>query len=319
MGAGQEIITDKTVIDLAVEKLVNEGLKVDDMNVLHANLKDRHFSRYLKLLKFMKNYNIQPTSNNLYTIYRIDVNLRRTLLKYIKPMEVQISSSLSYYFEEINITLEEFINCEFAFDFETLGDDKSSLDKFEKKKKKLSKLFQGLYTKNPDAKQPWEIIDALTFTKKLRIIELMDPTEIKKMSVFKKVSKNEAIDIIDEIILLRNHITHFNILLSDDYINRKKASKFFKSCLQSLRKFARNDIMTNLHEDMFNYKLKLIDEFQKDSFMEQSAFASLLSKEELEANAYKDWVTKLETKTYKKINDLDYFYKKIYMFLGIDI
>ncbi len=77
------------------KRLIHEGLKETE-NIEDFYLINKHITRHLDTLRFMKSNNLKPTSFTLSRLYRADVVIRKQIVDVLMPIELSIVTKLQY-------------------------------------------------------------------------------------------------------------------------------------------------------------------------------------------------------------------------------
>ena len=252
--------------------LVENGLLDDLTEEFDYYLKTKSTSRFVYLLKWLRQNKIECNEWTLSSIYKIDVVIRRMISEILKPIELKVKTHISFLLEEESISVKALKS---GIAFENLSELSDSL--FEKKINttnfvirtigNLQKKFKG----NLD-----EIINELMFGQVSALVSLFKIDLIEKL--FGSSEKTKIVDSLEYVVSLRNHIAHHNIIFSikDLYINNKKIS--IKNVIESLHFIAEGDFNRKLLDNIERYRDNLMNKHHSDDEEKQQLLTDIFNK-----------------------------------------
>lgn len=246
------------------DTLIQSGFVGDFSEDFDYFLKTKPTTRFINLIKWLRQNNIECNEWTLSSIYKIDVVIRRMISEILKPIELKIKTHVSFLLEKENISINSLKS---GAAFENIYQVHHSL--FEKKINttnfviKTIKNLQRKFNGDLDA-----IINELMFGQVVALISLFKIDLIEKL--FNSIEKIKIINSLEYVVNLRNHIAHHNIIFNIKTLHVNNRNISIKEVINSLHFIAEGDFKEELSSKIENYKNNWIrkylleDEAKKD-------------------------------------------------------
>ncbi|TCG11962.1 Abi family protein [Mycoplasma todarodis] len=257
-----------------IRKMQNEGLIMKENCISNYHLSNKHSSRYISIIKWLKSRNLDTSCELVEQLYKADVVIRRQLSEILKPIEIQISSWVKYYFTFNNIGIKELLTKE-------IYEDIDDFSIYTYKENSLN-FVQGKLKRKKGAPLD-STIDEMTFGTLVGLICLMDPKRIELIFSDDEfaMTKKELTNILNEMVCLRNYISHNNVLFSDKKLILNNKSLSLKTIIYSLDKITLGSYSTKLRKYIINYQeysyKKLSNKTSVDKLKFDAIFENILS------------------------------------------
>lgn len=225
-----------------LNKIKRLGVLVTDEKYLIKYLEEKHVSRYISIIGFMKKYNLPLNDEVMFILYKADVVIRRDLARILKPIEIRIRSQICYWLEEMQYSIEDYLSGSFL---------QKDVNGKNDSKKFMIKVFKKIYAEHNFLNEPWLIAEYLTFGQISLLLQLIDEKNSVKIFKNKKITMIEWIDLIGQIVKLRNQIAHHSIILSISNVDEKQSIKEF---IIALSRVTRDDYIEKFENFILKYK-----------------------------------------------------------------
>ncbi|CAM9128304.1 Abi family protein [Mycoplasma todarodis] len=248
-----------------IEKMQNKGLKINGSCMSNYHLSNKHSSRYILIIEWLKSRNLSTSCEFVEQLYKADVVIRRQLSEILKPIEIQFGSWIKYYFTFNNIGVKELLNkepYEKSADFSIYTHKKGSLKFVQDKLKGKESIPIN------------DIIDRMMFGTLVGLICLLDKKHIDIIFSDNEFSmtKEEFTNILNEMVYLRNYIAHNEILFSNKklFINERTIS--LKSIIISLDKITLGSYSQKLEKYILKYQKYSYEDLSKKTPIDKLEF-----------------------------------------------
>ncbi len=195
---------------------------------------------------------ITPNKHSLNLIYKSDVIIRRMVLEVLKPIELEIQTHLIYLLEEKEISIQNVMNGEI---FESLDDIHKSLYK-----NKINTITFVISKFNKYIKrgvnQLSKIILKMTFGEIAALISILKNEYVSLL--FENQNKSKINEILDNVVHLRNHIAHHNILFAVEKLRINNKNVEIKEVIKQLINLANGNYESELISKINTYRDNVI-------------------------------------------------------------
>ncbi|TCG10276.1 Abi family protein, partial [Mycoplasma marinum] len=245
--------------DREINMLKDNGLIINNECISNYHLSNKHCSRYLTLLKWMRGNKIKILCPLLEQLYKTDVVIRRELSEILKPIEIQISSWVKYYFQFNDIGLDQINDGSI---FENIEDFSIYTNK-QKSKSFIQGKIKNV-SKNNSTDDIFQIIDELSFGELIGLISLLNINHIKEIFPDRefKMDKMQLIRILNEMVFLRNWIAHNNILFTTRETKLYQEVLTLRDIVASLDKITLGNYSKKLQENIIRYKERSLNRYE---------------------------------------------------------
>lgn len=252
----------KKIVLSHIEKLKQLGLEVSNEKALFDNLVNKHYSRYVEVIEFLRRHALPLTQELMEATYRADIVIRRMIDEVLKAFEMSLKTKIMLCAEKLNWSLEKTTCYNIAFD------DWSQKRKDFRQKKNNSRTFilesiEKILDKNEDFRYWSDIVNEFQFGQIVSLLQVENDETFKQTFQFDKnilsFSKEVVTNNLELVGQLRNLIAHINIILKPKPFKGQKFSKIkLATSINCLHELVRGDFKQNLARKINDYKISCL-------------------------------------------------------------
>ncbi|NQZ29387.1 MAG: Abi family protein [Mycoplasmatales bacterium] len=241
------------------KRLIHEGLKETE-HIQDFFLINKHVTRHLETLRFMKSNNLKLTSFALSRLYRADVVIRKQIVDVLMPIELSIVTKLQYWLSHNHVDFQAVKSASIFEDLNVIN---------PRARWKARKNHEFVIESVVKISGKWntndmeEIVFHMTFGQVSAFIRSLPRDAVDKIL---KLPKGTAIDSLDYVVSIRNYIFHLGqLFIKDDLKIKPHISLKLKDLVIHINNIAYGDYNDALSKDIRRYEENIMS---KNNFTE---------------------------------------------------